>query len=152
MNFPELAFGLYKVTREECEEVVRNAISVGYRHFDCAPIYGNEKEVGLAIKKELDLGHAIKKREDLIICSKVWKTSVQAGRKAVRQSILQSIEDLCSSSSSSSDGSEKDGYLDVAMIHWPTIHHTEAYKELELMVHEGKIRAIGLSNYHEKVC
>lgn len=141
MNFPELAFGLYKVTREECEEVVRNAISVGYRHFDCAPIYGNEKEVGLAIKKELDLGHAIKKREDLIICSKVWKTSVQAGRKVVRQSILQSIEDLCSS-----------GYLDVAMIHWPTIHHTEAYKELELMVHEGKIRAIGLSNYHEKVC
>jgi diketogulonate reductase-like aldo/keto reductase len=69
----------------------------------------------------------------------VWKDAVVAGRIAVRQSIENSISDLCCE------------YLDLAMIHWPVQSHVDAYKELELMVKEGKIRSLGLSNYFPEV-
>jgi 2,5-diketo-D-gluconate reductase A len=137
-NVPQLAFGLYKVSKEECSKVVQNAIQVGYRHFDCAPSYENEKDFGDGLKAALQKQDI--KRSDLCICSKVWKDSVRVGRKAVRRSIEKSIEDLCCD------------YLDIAMIHWPVPdYHIEAYKELEIMVQEGIIRSLGLSNYHEKV-
>ena len=137
-HIPKLAFGLYKVSRTECSQVVQNAIKVGYRHFDCAPSYENEKEFGVGLHAALHSQDI--KRSDLFICSKVWKDSVRAGREAVRRSIEKSIEDLgCN-------------YLDLAMIHWPVpTLHVEAYKELEVLVKEGKIRSLGLSNYHEKV-
>lgn len=136
-HVPQLAFGLYKVSKSECKTVVCNAILAGYRHFDCAPAYENEREVGEALSFMIHDG--IVTRKDLYICSKVWKDAVTSGRNAVRQSIENSIADLCCE------------YLDLAMIHWPVQSHIDAYKELELMVHEGKIRSLGLSNYFPEV-
>lgn len=137
-SIPQLAFGLYKVSKEDCPAVVQDAIQEGYRHFDCASSYGNEKEVGEGLKAAID--KSMVARNDLCICSKVWKDSVILGREAVRSSIRKSINDL------------KCDYLDIAMIHWPVPDfHVEAYKELELMVKEGIIRSIGLSNYLQKV-
>mmetsp|Transcript_28084 Transcript_28084/g.32079 ORF Transcript_28084/g.32079 Transcript_28084/m.32079 type:complete len:289 (-) Transcript_28084:8-874(-) len=134
---PQLAFGCYKVYQEECAKVIQNAINVGYRHFDSASFYGNEAEVGKGLEEAL-LNGAVS-RSELCICSKVWKDAVKEGRAAVRLSIEKSISDLCCE------------YLDIAMIHWPVSNfHVEAYKELELMVAEGKILSIGLSNYLPK--
>ncbi len=136
-EIPQLVFGLYKVSKGECSQVVQNAIQVGYRHFDCAPSYENEREFGDGLK--LALQNQDVQRSDIYIVSKAWKDSVRLGRKAVRRSIEKSIENLgCN-------------YLDIAMIHWPISGHIEAYKELEIMVQEGSIRSLGLSNYHEKV-
>jgi 2,5-diketo-D-gluconate reductase A len=136
-HVPQLGFGLYKVSKPECKNVVCDAILAGYRHFDCAPAYGNEREVGEALSFMIHDG--VVSRKDLYICSKVWKDAVVAGRIAVRQSIENSISDLCCE------------YLDLAMIHWPVQSHVDAYKELELMVKEGKIRSLGLSNYFPEV-
>jgi len=133
-HIPQLAFGLYKVSKEECGNVIQNAIEAGYRHFDCAPIYGNEKEVGEGLKAVLQKGNVT--RSELYICSKAGNDSVRQGKSAVRRSIETSIEDLCCD------------YLDIAMIHWPVPDfHLDAYKELETLVQEGKVRSIGLSNY-----
>lgn len=138
IEIPQLAFGCYKVTKEECVDVILNAITVGYRHFDSASVYGNEAEVGHGFKEAFLRGRV--SRSELCVCSKVWKDAVKEGRAAVRQSIEKSISDLCC------------GYLDIALIHWPVRDfHVAAYKELELMAAEGKIRSIGLSNYLPEV-
>jgi len=127
---PQLGFGLYKVPPEKCEEVVLDAIRAGYRHFDCASIYGNEIEVGRALKK---CGIP---RNKLFIASKVWNDAQHKGRKGVRESFARTLSNLdC-------------GYLDLYYIHWPVPgHHIATYKELEKLQLQGKIRSIGLSNY-----
>jgi diketogulonate reductase-like aldo/keto reductase len=130
-SIPVLAFGLYKVPiSEEGERIVNDAIQAGYRHFDTASLYGNEKILGEAIRKSRI------PRNDFFICSKVWNDAQKEGRPAVRASIEKSLSEF---------GFES---MDVAYIHWPVPgHFVETYKELQLLYQEGKIRNIGISNF-----
>lgn len=128
---PSLAFGLYKVpATKEGEKIIANAIAEGYRHFDSASIYGNEKVLGEAIRKSDN------PRDQFFICTKVWNDAQKEGRDAVRKSVEQSLKDL------------QLNYLDVVYIHWPVPGcFVETYKELQLLHQEQKIRYIGLSNF-----
>lgn len=147
-NHPSIGFGTYKVgfipasassavaapssgtVERTAEECVSDALSVGYRFLECAEFYGNESEVGKAIAKS---GIA---RKDLFLCSKVWTTTIEKGDEAIRAQLEKSLKDL---------GTE---YLDLYLIHWPVPgKHVEAYKTLEALQKEGKIKNIGVSNY-----
>lgn len=130
-SIPPLAFGLYKIPdNEEGETIILDAIASGYRHFDSAPIYGNELTLGRALKA------SAVDRSKFFITSKVWNDAVREGRSAVRASIEKSLSDVgC-------------GYFDLFLVHWPFPgHFVAAYKELELLHKEGKLKAIGLSNF-----
>lgn len=146
---PAIGFGTYKVgfipasassavapggaaagPQRTAEECVRDALETGYRFLECAEFYGNESEVGKAIKA------SGVKREDLFLCSKVWTTTIEKGEDAIRAQVDKALGDL---------GTD---YLDLYLIHWPVPgKHVEAYKTLEKLQTEGKIRNIGVSNY-----
>lgn len=127
---PLVGYGLYQIPADASEEAVLNAIRLGYRHLDSASFYMNEAGVGRAIQR------CGVPREELFIASKVWTDCIGEGRAFVRSSIEKSLELL------------QVQYLDLAYVHWPVPGmHVEAYEELEMLVREGKVKAIGLSNY-----
>lgn len=128
---PQLAFGMYQVpVSEEGTKIVAAAVQSGYRHFDTATVYGNEAMLGKALKAT-----GIP-RNQFFITTKVWNDAVKQGRAAVRASVEQSIVNL------------DWGAIDLVLIHWPVPgHFVDAYRELELLVQEGKLKAIGLSNF-----
>lgn len=103
---------------------------MGYRFLECAEFYGNESEVGKAIAK------SGVKREDLFICSKVWTTTIAEGPAAIEEQLEKTLADL---------GTD---YVDLYLIHWPVPgKHVNAYKTLERLADDGKIKGIGVSNY-----
>lgn len=111
-------------------DCVRTALEVGYRFLDCAQFYGNEEQVGLAIR---DSGIP---RSELYIASKVWTDNIHAGRAAVRAQVVKTLSQLGIDS------------IDLYCIHWPVPgKHVDAYLELEACQREGLIRSLGVSNY-----
>jgi diketogulonate reductase-like aldo/keto reductase len=128
----QLAFGLYKVpATDEGVQIITDAIAAGYRHFDGASFYGNEVQLGKALRKS-----GIP-REEFFITSKVWNDAVKEGRAAVRKSVEKSMLEV-----------GYGDYFDAFLIHWPVPGcFVPAYKELEEMYKEGKLKAIGLSNF-----
>jgi len=141
-NHPCIGFGTYKVgfvpasasaaieSDADAAECVSNALECGYRFFECAQFYGNENEVGKAISK------SGVPRKELFLCSKVWTTTIEQGPQAIRAQLDKTLSDL---------GTD---YLDLYLIHWPVPgKHVDAYKTLEDLFNEGKLRGIGLSNY-----
>jgi diketogulonate reductase-like aldo/keto reductase len=130
-RIPQLAFGLYNVPdNSEGEKIIINAIASGYRHFDSASVYGNERTLGIALKA------TALHRSEVFITGKVWNDAVREGRTAVRASVERSLRDIGST------------YFDLFLVHWPVPgHFVAAYKELELLHQEGKLKAIGLSNF-----
>ena len=109
---------------------MRDALSVGYRFLECAEFYGNESEVGKAIKA------SGVPREELFLCSKVWTTTIEKGDDAIRAQLEKTLSDL---------GTD---YVDLYLVHWPVPgKHVDAYKTLLNLKKEGKIRNIGVSNY-----
>lgn len=133
-DIPQLSFGLYKVpASDEGETIILNAIKAGYRHFDTASFYGNESTLGRALRKS-----GIP-RNEFFICSKVWNDAQKQGRRAVRESVEQGLAAL-----------DYGGYFDCYLVHWPVADvYVETYKELELLYAEGKLRALGLSNFNQ---
>ena len=131
IKMPKNGFGVYQVGKEECERVVIDAIKVGYRLIDTAQSYFNEEEVGKAIEKAINEG--LVKREELFITSKVWIDNY--GYEKCKESVLESMRKL------------KVDYLDLMLLHQPFSDYYGAYRALEDLYKEGKLKAIGVSNF-----
>lgn len=128
VKMPQLGYGVYQVTKEECERCVLDALKVGYRLIDTAQSYFNEEEVGAAIQKS-----GIK-REDIFLTTKVWLEHY--GYENAKASVLESMEKL------------QTEYLDLVLLHQPFGDTYGAWRALEDLHEEGKIRAIGISNFY----
>lgn len=129
VKMPILGYGVYQIPdAEECERCVLDAIEVGYRSIDTAQAYGNEVAVGNAIKK---CGVA---REELFITTKVWISN--AGYEKAKASIAESLRKL------------QLDYLDLVLIHQPFGDYYGTYRAMEELYEQGKIRAIGVSNFY----
>ena len=129
VKMPILGYGVFQITDlKECERCVLDAIDVGYRLIDTAQAYGNEEAVGNAIKK------CSVPREELFITTKVWISN--AGYENAKKSIEESLKKL------------QLDYLDLLLIHQPFNDYYGTYRAMEELHKEGKIRAIGLSNFY----
>ena len=128
VKMPQLGYGVYQVTKEECERCVMDALSVGYRSIDTAQSYFNEEEVGNAIEKS---GIS---RKELFLTSKVWIEHF--GYEECKKSVLESMEKL------------RTDYLDLMLLHQPFGDTYGAWRALEELYEAGKLRAIGISNHY----
>ena len=128
VKMPQLGYGVYQVSNEECERCVRDAISVGYRAIDTAQSYGNEEAVGNAIRK------CGVPRDELFVATKVWISN--AGYEKARASIDASLKRLQSD------------YIDLLLIHQPFGDYYGTYRAMEEAYRAGKLRAIGVSNFY----
>lgn len=131
VKMPAVGFGVFRITDEvECEEVVLKAIQAGYRHIDTASAYGNEKAVGKAIKC---CGIS---REELFVTTKLWisDTNYDGAKKAFEKSLQNLGLD----------------YVDLYLIHQPYNDYYGAWRALEELYNEGKIRAIGVDNFTQE--
>lgn len=128
VKMPILGYGVYQVTKDECERCVSDALEVGYRSLDTAQSYFNEEEVGLAVKKS-----GIP-REDIFLTSKVWVEHY--GYEETRKSVEESLRKL------------QTDYLDLMLLHQPFNDYYGAYRALEDLYDEGRLKAIGVSNFY----
>ena len=128
VKMPKLGYGVYQVDAAETERCVLDAISVGYRSIDTAQAYGNEEGVGNAIEK------CGVPREELFITTKVWISN--GGYEKAKTSIDESL------------GKLKTEYIDLLLIHQPFNDYYGTYRAMEEAYKEGKIRAIGVSNFY----
>lgn len=128
VKMPQLGYGVYQVTKEECERCVLDALEVGYRSIDTAQSYFNEEEVGNAILKSgID-------RKEIFLTSKVWLEHF--GYEECKKSVLESLKKLHTD------------YIDLMLLHQPFGDVYGAWRALEELYDEGKIRAIGISNFY----
>ncbi len=125
---PMLGYGVYQVTREECEKCVADALSEGYRLIDTAQSYFNEEQVGNAISKS-----GIP-RDEIFLTTKVWIEHY--GYEKTRKSVLDSMKRL------------KVDHIDLCLLHQPFNDVYGAYNALQDLYKEGRIRAIGISNFY----
>ena len=128
VEMPQMGYGVYQVTPEECERCVSEALSVGYRMIDTAQAYHNEEGVGNAVRKSgID-------RKELFIVSKVWIGNY--GYECAKASIDESLRKL------------QTDYIDLMLLHQPFCDRYGAYRALEEAYRAGKLRAIGVSNFY----
>ena len=129
VEMPLLGFGVFQIPdADECEKVVAEALETGYRLLDTAAAYFNEESVGKAIAKS-----GIK-REELFITTKLWIQD--AGYENAKKAFYASLEKL---------GLD---YLDLYLIHQPFNDYYGSWRAMEELYYEGKIRAIGVSNFY----
>lgn len=128
LKMPMLGYGVYQVTKEECERCVSEALDAGYRLIDTAQSYFNEEEVGSAIAK------SSVPREDVFLASKVWLEHY--GYEACRASVEESLQKL------------QTDYIDLMLLHQPFGDAYGAWRALEDLYDEGRLRAIGISNFY----
>lgn len=125
---PLISFGVYQIPKEDTKRCVLDAIKSGYRGIDTAQSYFNESEVGDAI---VECGIP---REELFITTKVWIDHY--GYEECKASVEESLRKL------------KTDYLDLCLLHQPFSDYYGAYRALEELYAEGKIKAIGVSNFY----
>lgn len=123
---PVLGLGTYSLHGDECIDAILSAIKLGYRKFDTATFYGNEKEVGEAIRR------SGLPREKFFICTKLYPNEFGHAKEAIEASLARLGI----------------GYVDLMLLHHPGDNDEEAYKAMERAVAEGKIRSLGVSNYY----
>ena len=128
VEMPILGFGVYQIPKEETKKCVLDAIKVGYRAIDTAQSYFNESEVGDAI---VESGIP---REEFFITTKIWIDNY--GYEKCKASVEESLKKL------------KTDYIDLVLLHQPFSDYYGAYRALEDLYHEGKIKAIGVSNFY----
>ena len=129
VEMPQVGYGVFQVSPEECERCVSDALEVGYRMIDTAQAYHNEEGVGNAWKK------SGLKREDVFLVSKVWMSNYASFEKA-KASIDESLRKM------------QTDYIDLMLLHQPFCDRYTAYRALEAAYKEGKLRAIGVSNFY----
>ena len=127
VRMPQLGLGTFQSSdAAQCEQTILDALGMGYRLIDTAQAYGNEQFIGNALAKT-DVP-----REELFVVTKVWFKN----HEHCRDSVMQSMKDL------------QVDHLDLVLIHWPFGDTYKAWRDLEALYAEGKIRAIGVSNYN----
>ncbi|XP_066248968.1 aldo-keto reductase family 1 member B1-like [Euwallacea similis] len=154
-EFPVFGLGTWKSKPGEVTQAVKDAFDIGYRHIDCAHVYGNEPEIGEAIKGKIADGTV--KREDIYITSKLWNTMHRPD--LVEPALRKTLSDL---------GLK---YLDLYLMHWPfalkeedalfpvdasgktvfsEVDYLDTWKALEEVVKKGLTKSIGISNFNKK--
>ena len=133
IKMPMLGYGVYQVTKNECERCVTDALSVGYRLIDTAQSYFNEEEVGAAITKS-----GIP-REEIFLTTKVWVEHY--GYEECKKSVYTSLEKL------------KTDYLDLILLHQPFSDYYGAYRALEELYNEGVLQLLSRqTGRHRQLC
>ena len=136
VKMPKIGFGTYKSTDGSDERVIAQALETGYRLLDTAAAYKNEEQVGKAMARSGIF------RKEIFLTSKVWKTNL--GYENTKKSFQESLERL------------QTDYLDLFLLHWPKPDpesadwkelDRESWRALEELYKEGKVRAIGVSNF-----
>lgn len=127
VEMPLLGYGVFRVSPDECERCVSDALKVGYRLIDTAQVYGNEEGIGRAWRKS---GIA---REELFLVTKVWISN--AGEEKATASIDESLRKLDTD------------YIDLLLIHQAYGDVFGTWRAMEKAYREGKVRAIGVSNF-----
>ncbi len=131
VQMPKVGFGVFEIPAEQTSECVFDALETGYRLIDTAQAYYNEKEVGDGIQRAIkELGIC---RKDIFLTTKIWVT--EFGYEKTKASVEKSIQKL------------QTDYLDLVLIHQCLSDYYGAYRALEDLYDEGKIRAIGISNF-----
>ncbi len=128
VKMPILGYGVYQVSKDECERCVSDALKTGYRLIDTAQAYFNEEQVGDAILKS-----GIP-RSEIFLTTKVWIEHY--GYENAKKSVLESMKKL------------KTDYLDLVLLHQPYFDSYGAWRALEELYEQKKIRAIGISNFY----
>lgn len=128
VKMPIVGYGVYQISKEKCEHCVMDALAVGYRLIDTAQSYFNEEQVGNAIVK------SGVPREDIFLTTKVWIEHY--GYEKAKKSVLESMRKL------------RTDYLDLVLLHQPFSDYYGTYRALEDLYYEGKLRAIGVSNFY----
>lgn len=121
-------FGTYKLKSDEVLSILNIAYGVGYRHFDLAELYKNQKEVGYFLKD--------KKREDIYLTSKISFNTIKKGKSYIIESIENTLKDLGIT------------YIDLMLIHAPCENDVECWNILTSYKERGIIKNIGVSNYN----
>ena len=129
VKMPKVGFGVYRIKdHKQCKQALLDAIDAGYRLIDTAQSYGNEEAVGKAIQE------TSVPRNELFITTKVWVTSY--GYEKTKASVEESLKKM------------QLDYIDLVLLHQPFNDYYGAYKALEDLYKEGKIKAIGVSNFY----
>lgn len=128
IEMPQIGYGVYQVSPDECERCVSDALKTGYRMIDTAQAYHNEEGVGRAVK------NSGINRSDIFIVSKVWISNY--GYEKAKASIDESLRKL------------QTDHIDLMLLHQPFCDRYGAYRALEDAYREGKLRAIGVSNFY----
>lgn len=129
LKMPKVGFGVYRIKdHKQCKQALLDAIDAGYRLIDTAQSYGNEEAVGKAIQE------TSVPRNELFITTKVWVANY--GYEKTKASVEESLKKM------------QLDYIDLVLLHQPFNDYYGAYKALEDLYKEGKIKAIGVSNFY----
>ncbi|WP_308221952.1 MULTISPECIES: aldo/keto reductase [unclassified Lysinibacillus] len=135
LEMPLIGYGVFRVPEgDDLAEAVKTAIAKGYRSIDTAQVYRNEESVGRGIRAAIDEG--LVTREELFVTSKVWNDGLSYEETLAAYD--RSLEKLGLN------------YLDLYLVHWPGINtnYVDVYKALEKIYQDGRVRSIGVSNFH----